>query len=244
MLLAVHIAAGGFALALGAVTLSVRKGGTLHRGGGRLFVYAMTVMAVSAALLGNPVAGLMTLYFISTGWAAAQRTSPWARRTNAAAAVLAVGLALIALVGGIRNIGSPALSSGGVRLHTIGVMSCILAAALLVSAVGDVRVMRFGLPDAGRRLARHLWRMCFALAIAGGSFFSIRERVARVLPEALTTAPLRALPMVLLCGVMCYWLWRVRGRRTPKRLMRYESRAAPPRRRAELSHRFPRPSPH
>ena len=57
--------------------------------------------------------------------------------------------------------------------------------------------------------------MCFALFIAAGSFFSIRERVAVILPEPFTTGPMRALPIVLLFGAMFYWLWKVRGRRLP-----------------------------
>ncbi|HWF84419.1 MAG TPA: hypothetical protein VG222_06220 [Vicinamibacterales bacterium] len=54
-----------------------------------------------------------------------------------------------------------------------------------MAAAGDVRVMRSGALRGGRRLARHLWRMCFALFIAAGSFFV----------------------------AMFYWLWRVRARR-------------------------------
>jgi hypothetical protein len=52
--------------------------------------------------------------------------------------------------------------------------------------------------------------MCFALFIAAGSFFSIRARVAKVLPEPFTTGPMRALPIVLLFATMFYWLWKVR----------------------------------
>jgi Ser/Thr protein kinase RdoA (MazF antagonist) len=37
--------------------------------------------------------------------------------------------------------------------------------------------------------------------------------VAKVLPEPFTTAPMRALPILLVFGAMFYWLWRVRGRR-------------------------------
>jgi hypothetical protein len=69
------------------------------------------------------------------------------------------------------------------------------------------------MPRGGPRLARHLWRMCFALFIAAGSFFSVRERVAKILPGPFTTAPMRALPILLLFGAMFYWLWRVRSRR-------------------------------
>jgi hypothetical protein len=92
-------------------------------------------------------------------------------------------------------------------------MSFILATVLSLSAIGDLRVMLSGMPRGGKRLARHLWRMCFALFIAAGSFFSIRERVAKILPEPFTTGRMRALPILLLFGAMFYWLWRVR--RTP-----------------------------
>ena len=58
---------------------------------------------------------------------------------------------------------------------------------------------------------------------AAGSFFSIRERVATILPEPFTTGPMRALPFVLLFGAIFYWLWRLRGRRTLPLLVRNES---------------------
>ena len=223
MLLPIHIAAGGLALVLGAVALLVKKGGPTHRRSGLLFVYAMVVMATTAAILGNVVGGLMTIYFVGTALTTVRPASPWTRRINAAALTLAVGLVLFAIVGGVKDVNSPLLSPGGVPFRTIGVMSFILAIVLLLAAAGDLRIMRFGLPRGGPRLARHLWRMCFALFIAAGSFFSIRERVAQVLPEPFTSGPMRALPIVLLFGTMFYWLWRVRGRRTLPVLVRHDS---------------------
>src|SRR6185295_18716878 len=92
-------------------------------------------------------------------------------------------------------------------------MHFFLATIWILAAIGDVRVARFGALRGGPRLARHLWRMCFALFIAAGSFFSIRSRVAKILPEPFTTAPMRALPILLLFVAMFYWLWRVRARR-------------------------------
>ena len=114
-------------------------------------------------------------------------------------------------------------------MRTIGVMSVILGSVLLLAAAGDLRIMRFGVPRGGPRLARHLWRMCFALFIAAGSFFSIRERVERILPDPFTSGPMRALPIVLLFGAMFYWLWRVRGRRTLPVLVRHDSVPVGPR---------------
>ena len=119
-------------------------------------------------------------------------------------------------------IDAPGRDSNGVPFATAGGMSLIIAALLVVAAAGDVRIMRVGVPRGDPRLARHLWRMCFALFIAAGSFFSIRERVATLLPAPLTTGPMRALPIVLLFGAMFYWLWRVRGRRTLPVLVRHD----------------------
>ncbi len=219
LLLPIHIAAGGLAIVLGAVALTVKKGGTIHRRSGLLFVYAMLVMGFSASILAlrngtstNLITGLMTAYFVGTALTTVRPVSPWTRRINAAALVVVVGLALLSIVGGVKAINNPGLSPGGVPFRTIGVMSFVLATVMTLAAAGDVRILRFGMPRGGPRLARHLWRMCFALFIAAGSFFSIRERVAKILPEPFTTGQMRALPILLLFGAMFYWLWRVRSR--------------------------------
>ena len=47
-------------------------------------------------------------------------------------------------------------------------------------------------------------------------FFSIRKRVAKVLPEPFTTPMMRALPVLLVFVAMFYWLWRVRTGRHNK----------------------------
>jgi uncharacterized membrane protein len=208
-ILPIHIAAGGLALVLGAVALSVKKGGTIHRRGGLLFVYAMLIMGISAAFLGNVGGGLMAVYFVITALTTVRPVSPWTRGINMAALMLVAGLALLDILGGVKAFNSPKGTLGGVPFA----MFFFLAIIMILAAIGDVRVMRFGMPRGGPRLARHLWRMCFALFIAAGSFFSIRERVAKILPEPLTTAPIRMLPILLIFGAMFYWLWRVRRRR-------------------------------
>jgi hypothetical protein len=223
MLLPIHIAAGGLALVLGAVALLVKKGGTIHRRSGLLFVYAMLVMGISASILGNWGAGLMTAYFVGTALTTVRPVSPWTRRINAAALTGVVGLALVTIVGGMKAFNNPHLSPGGVPSRTIGVMSFFLATVMILAAAGDVRILRVGMPRGGPRLARHLWRMCFALFIAAGSFFSIRERVAKILPEPFTSGPMRALPILLIFGAMFYWLWRVRRRRTLPVVVRHDS---------------------
>jgi hypothetical protein len=50
MLLPIHIAAGGLAVVLGAVALSVKKGGTTHRRIGLLFVCALPIVLLFGAM--------------------------------------------------------------------------------------------------------------------------------------------------------------------------------------------------
>ena len=209
MLLPIHIAAGGLALVLGALALAVRKGGPLHRRSGVLFVYAMLVMAVSAALLGNVGGGLMTIYFVGTAWLTVQPDSRRTRALLAAGTMFAAVFALLTAGQGVKAYNTPSGFIDGAPYGMLFFLSVVIALA----AAGDVRVLRFGVPRGAPRLARHLWRMCFSLFIAAGSFFSIRERVAKVLPEPFPAPFMRALPILLLFGAMFYWLWRVRVRK-------------------------------
>jgi uncharacterized membrane protein len=218
MLLPIHIAAGGLAIVLGAVALSVKKGGRLHRRSGLLFVAAMLVMGFSASLLGlmksptdpNVRSGFMVAYFVLTALTTVRPASRRTRIINAAGLLMASTLAIFAIVGGVRIFNLPGRTYQGIPFFA----PLFIGVILTLAAAGDVRVLRSGMPRGGPRLARHLWRMCFALLIAAGSFFSIRERVARILPEPFTSGPMRALPIVLLLVTMIYWLWKVRRRRT------------------------------
>ena len=81
----------------------------------------------------------------------------------------------------------------------------------LLATVGDLRVMRSGPLRGAARLARHLWRMSFALFIAALSFFIGQ---AKVIPKPVRVTPLLVLPVLAVLVTMLYWLWRVRVRRS------------------------------
>jgi uncharacterized membrane protein len=218
MLLSIHIVAGALAIVLGAVALLAPKGATLHRRSGLLFVFAMLTMGISGSVLAlrqsltnaNVLGGFMSAYFVVTALTTVRPASSWNRRLNVAALAVAIALALVEISFGVKAFASPRGTINGVPFF----MLFFLATITTLAAAGDVRVMRSGALRGGPRLARHLWRMCFALFIAAGSFFSIRARVARILPEPLTTPMMRALPVVLIFLAMFYWMWRVRSRRT------------------------------
>ena len=90
----------------------------------------------------------------------------------------------------------------------------------LLAAAGDVRMLVRGGVLGAKRIARHLWRMCFGLFIAAGSFFlGPSNRPLRLLstvglgkhlsPALFSTGlylVLTLLPLILLI----FWLVRVR----------------------------------
>jgi uncharacterized membrane protein len=219
VLLPVHIVAGGLAIVLGGIALLAAKGRWLHRRSGLLFVYAMLTMGISGSMLAlrqsltnaNVLGGFMSAYFVVTALTTVRPASAWTRRLNIGALLVAIVLVAIDLTLGMKALASPRLSLDGVPFF----MLFFLATIVGLAALGDLRLIRSGTLRGGPRLARHLWRMCFALFIAAGSFFSIRARVARVLPEPLTTPTARLLPILLVFAAMFYWLWRVRSRRRP-----------------------------
>jgi hypothetical protein len=218
VLLAIHVSAGGLAIILGGVALAAPKGRPVHRRAGRLFVYAMLTMGMTGSTLAlrqsltnaNVMGGLMSAYFVVTALTTVQPVTAWTRRLNAVALAVALGLAAVDVTLGFQALATPTHSLQGVPFFMLFFITTLLALA----AVGDIRLMLGGPRKGAQRLARHLWRMCFALFIAAGSFFSIRARVARILPDPFTTAPMRALPILLVFIAMFYWLWRVRIRQT------------------------------
>ena len=220
MLLPVHIAAGGLAIVLGGLALAAAKGGWLHRRAGLVFVGAMALMGSTGAAMAfskggltnpNVFAGGMAVYFVLTAWMTVRPASPSTRLITAAAMTMALGIAFCDAMFGTRALRNPGGTLDGVPFA----MYFFMGGVLLLAALGDARVLAFGVPRGSARLARHLWRMCFALFIAAGSFFSLRERVAAILPEPFTSAPLRILPILLPFAAMLYWLWRVRRRPMP-----------------------------
>jgi hypothetical protein len=85
------------------------------------------------------------------------------------------------------------------------------ATVLILAAIGDARVLLRGPLKGTQRLARHLWRMCYATFAATGSFFLVAKRV----PEFMRYTPLRLLLAFLPAVLLFYWLWRVRRRNPP-----------------------------
>src|SRR5271166_1730761 len=185
MLLPIHIVAGGLAMVLGAVALVASKGATLHRKSGLLFVYAMLTMGFSGSILAlrlsltnmNVLGGFMSAYFVVTALTTVRPPSAWTRWLNGAGLLVVIALSVIDI--GFKALASPDGTLNGVPFFMLFFMATITALA----AVGDVRLLRFGTLPAAPRLRRHLWRMCFALFIAAGSFFPSASASQRSFPS-------------------------------------------------------------
>jgi hypothetical protein len=82
----------------------------------------------------------------------------------------------------------------------------LFGAVALLAALGDIRMLMSQRMEWSQRIARHLWRMCFALWIATASFFLGQSDE---FPEALRIMPLLCTPVLLVMLLMAYWLVRV-----------------------------------
>jgi hypothetical protein len=212
--LVVHILAGAVGILSGFVALYVAKGATVHRRSGRVFVYAMVTMAVigsgMAAIRGvapaaNVPAGVLTAYLVITGLVTVSPPAGWSRRWD-------IGLMLVASAFGLANLAFGFAALAGVfGERWMRFPFFVFGTVSLLASAGDIRMIRSGALSGAPRLARHLWRMCFALFIAAGSFFLGQ---AKVIPKPIRIFPLLAVPVVAVLVTMLYWLWRVRFRRT------------------------------
>ena len=213
--LIVHIVAGSLGLIAGYTALYASKGASLHRRAGMVFVAAMLTMALAGLLIAvirnvapaiNVPAASLTAYLVITSLTTLRPSSRGARPLHLAGMLVAstVGTVMFAFA-------YEAFANGGTRNGMPAFPFLMFGVVGLLGALGDFRVLRSGELRGGSRIARHLWRMTFALFIAALSFFIGQ---AQVIPEPIRIVPLLAMPVLAVLVTMLYWLWRVRVRRS------------------------------
>lgn len=217
MIYVVHIVAGGLALLGGYIALYSAKGAAVHRKSGRLFVYAMLTMAVAGTTIAairdvapsiNVPAALLTSYLVITALTAVRPRAASARWLTPGLMVIGLAVGLTSLTFGFEAIAS---ADGKGRDGMPAFPFFMFGVIGTLGGVLDFRMMRAGGLTGASRLARHLWRMSFALFIAALSFFIGQ---AQVFPKPIRIMPLLALPVLAVLVTMLYWLWRVRVRRS------------------------------
>ena len=208
-LLPVHIIAGITGIISGFIAAFALKGATLHRKSGIVFVYAMVILAATGATMaffkhqtGNVIGGSLTLYLVITALRTVRPRGLQLRSIDIVAMVIATTLGLLSIKVGVDGMHSATGTVNGVPPGMI----FFFAAVALLAALGDFRMVVWGELKGAQRIARHLWRMCFALFVASGSFFLGQ---AKIFPKPMRIYPLLAIPALLPLALMLYWLVRV-----------------------------------
>ena len=216
---AIHIIGGSLAIIAGYVAMYSTKGATVHRKSGLLFVGAMLVMASTGGLMaalggneGSTIGAVMTCYFVATALTTVRRPAGWSPRFDVGLMVLALSTSATSLSLGFATLATPTHRWDGLPPFPFFMFGIVG----LLAAAGDFRALRAGSLRGVPRLTRHLWRMCWAMWIAAGSFFLGQ---AKVLPEPIRKPALLALPVLAVFATMFYWLWRIRFRRSLRNLV-------------------------
>jgi hypothetical protein len=227
--LLVHIAGGTLGLLSGTAAICFRKGCRPHVLAGRVFVASMLIMAMGAVYLGivkhqpnNVSGGIFTFYLIGTAWLTARRRPGETSRLDWVALLIPLALGILTWLAGISVLRRGESSQDGVPVG----MTFFTGSVMLLAAMGDVRMLVRGGALGAKRLARHLWRMCFGLFIAAGSFFlGPSNRPLRLLssvgigqhlPPALFSMGLYLVLTILPLVILIFWLVRVRFTSTYK----------------------------
>jgi hypothetical protein len=209
-ILLIHIASGIVGLLSGAVAMIFRKGAGGHRLAGNVFVVSMLSLAATGVYMalvksqpGNVLGGTLTFYLVATAWLTARR-----RNVETGIADWVGLLAVSALLFVMATLGIQAATSPtGLRYDYPPGPYFFLATVALFATVGDIRLLVRGGVNGANRLARHLWRMCFALFIASMSVFLARQQLfPAFLRKTGALYFLTFLPILL----MIFWLIRVR----------------------------------
>ena len=208
-----HLAMGLLGLGTGFIALFVAKGAVAHRRSGIVFVYAMSTTALLATVIATyegrvsmMIGAPFTAYLVFTAMTTVRPLSSEPRWLAPALMVLAFGWFAADFAMGARAAGRPNGTMDGVPAP----MFFFLGSIALLAGMGDLRMIRAGGIKGSQRIARHLWRMCFALFIASGSFFFGQ---AKFIPEPLRITPLIVTVALAPLLALLYWMWRVRLRK-------------------------------
>jgi uncharacterized membrane protein len=225
-ILILHICAGTLGFVSGAVAISLRKGSRRHALAGDVFVVTMLTMAATGSYMalmksqmGNFLGGVFTFYLVATAWWTAKRTERKIELADWIALLCVSAVTIANLIFGIEAV----RSATGMKAGYPAPIYFIGGAVALIAAIGDIRLLMGRGISGTQRIARHLWRMCYALFVASGSIFLAR---AHLFPAVLRRTGILMLISFMPLVLMIFWLVRVRV--VPKFRKKAVPHTAPP----------------
>lgn len=217
-ILVLHIVAGTLGMLSGFVAMALRKGSRRHGLAGDVFVASMLCLSLSGLFLaimksqpGNIIGGTLTFYLVSTAWMIARRKDGETSVLDWGGLLIALGLTAVEITWGVQA----AMSPTGLKYDYPPGPYFFMGSVALLATVGDVRMLVSGGVFGRQRIARHLWRMCFAWFIASASIFLARQHL---FPVFMRKTGMLMLLSFLPLGLMIFWLVRVRFVNARKRM--------------------------
>jgi hypothetical protein len=209
-LLILHICSAIVGLLSGWAAIFFRKGSRRHRAAGNVFFISMLSMSGSAVFMAfmkqeivNVIAGVLTFYLVATAWLTVMRKEGETGLSELGAMLVALAVGAACLIFGWEASQSATGSKDGYPAAAY----FVFASVALLSGAGDVRMLIRGGVSGAPRVARHLWRMCFALFIATISAFAGKR--SEMFPEAIRKTHLLNVPVIAIVVLMIFWLCRV-----------------------------------
>jgi len=209
-ILFLHIIAGTLGMLSGFAAAFLRKGSRQHGLAGNVFVVSMLCLSASGVYLavlksqpGNILGGTLTFYLVATAWLTARRGPAGVGVFDWGALLVVVAVGAFEMMYGLEAAASPTGMKYGYPpgpYFSFGFVA-------LIAATGDIRMLVRGGIEGTQRIARHLWRMCFALFVAAASIFLARQHLfPAFMRKTGALVFLSVLPLLL----MIFWLIRVR----------------------------------
>ena len=211
-LLILHVCAAAVGMLSGYAAMVLRKGSGLHGAAGTVFSVSMLSASGAGAYLagfvhpnsGNVIGSTLTFYLVATAWVTAKRRDGKPGLFDLGALLFALAIAATAATWGFEA------AKNGSRDGYPAPFYFIFGSIAVLFAVSDIRMMVRGGVFGTKRIARHLFRMCFALLFATLSFYPGQ---AKFFPQWIRATNLLYVPAVLLVGAMFLWLYRVSVRK-------------------------------
>jgi hypothetical protein len=140
--------------------------------------------------------GILAFYLVATAWMTVRRKEKNVGLFEYGAFLVASGAAAALLAFGLQVVRTP-----------LAVPYFVFASFAACAASLDLKVIMQGGVSGAPRIARHLWRMCFALFFATSFFFLGQQKV---MPAILHRSPVLFVPAFAPLVLLIFWLLRVR----------------------------------
>ncbi len=206
LLIITHVIAGTVAFLSGVIALFATKGSKLHRKAGQVFVGSMVITGGGGAVYAlqipqaiTVIAGIFTVYLVVSSYATLQRTPGRVGLFEVLSALLVTGLVAASVCFGLEAQAHPSGLKDGFGAEPYFFFATVAAVALM----GDLTYFVLRGRNPAHRIARHLWRMGFALYIAAGSLLDGPGTTA--FPESLRGTIVLTGPVALIGITVAGW---------------------------------------